>query len=405
MLILKIAFRNIFRQKRRSVLTALTMAGGFTLAAISIGWSDGSYNFIIDMFTRNRLGHIQIHKNGYRDRPSLYKTIPNYRQVGEKIAGVKGVEGWTPRLFAAALASVGEKTSGVQITGIDPVHENQCTRFDKKIVQGKPFQFNPNKDVIMGKGLAKILRARIGDEVVIVTQGADGSIANDIYRLVGIVETGDKMLDRTVLYMHLRDAQDLLVLPDQVHEIAVIVHHLKQVPELAKQITKVLNNPELEVAPWQVFAHSFYQAMKADQEGMWIMLFVILLVVAVGVLNTVLMSVLERQREYGLLKAIGTQPNQIVLLVLNEVNFLALGSILVGALLGTAVNYLLSHQGITLPQAFTYGGMEFKTMYTEVNARSLYLPAITILLSAWIVSFFPALKAARTDPAKAMRIH
>ena len=405
MLILKIAFRNIFRQKRRSVLTALTMAGGFTLAAISIGWSDGSYNFIIDMFTRNRLGHIQIHQKGYRDRPSIYKTIADYRSVGETISAVKGVEGWTPRLYSAALASIGEKTSGVQIVGIDPLHENQCTKFNKKIVQGNPFQVNPEHAVIMGKGLARILRAKIGDQVVIVTQGADGSIANDLYNLVGIIETGSKMLDRTVLYMHLRDAQELLVLPDQVHEIAVIVEHLKKVPRVARQIEKVLNNPELEVAPWQVFARSFYQAMKADQEGMWIMLFVILLVVAVGVLNTVLMSVLERQREYGLLKAIGTKPTQIVFLVLHEVNFLALGSILIGAILGTTVNYLLSHQGVTLPQAFTYGGVEFKTMYTEVNARSLYLPAITILLSSWLVSLFPAIKAARTEPAKAMRIH
>lgn len=130
-MLLKIAFRNVLRQKRRTILTALTMCGGFTLAAVSIGWSDGSYSYIIDMFTRNRLGHIQIHGKGYLDRPSLYNTIHDYTAVGEKIESIEGVEAWAPRVFCAGLASVGEKSAGVQIIGIDPEREVTATRFDK----------------------------------------------------------------------------------------------------------------------------------------------------------------------------------------------------------------------------------------------------------------------------------
>ncbi|MEA1947461.1 MAG: hypothetical protein U9N83_09195 [Thermodesulfobacteriota bacterium] len=111
MTLLKIAFRNIFRQKRRAVLTALTMFGGFALAAISIGWSDGTYSFIIDKFTRNRLGHIQIHAQGYRDRPTLYKNIDNYKAIGKKLDNIKKIESWSPRLFASGLVSVAEPVS------------------------------------------------------------------------------------------------------------------------------------------------------------------------------------------------------------------------------------------------------------------------------------------------------
>jgi ABC-type lipoprotein release transport system permease subunit len=177
------------------------------------------------------------------------------------------------------------------------------------------------------------------------------------------------------------------------------------VNNMTLELQKMLNNPELEVSPWQIFAKSFYQAMKADKEGMWIMLFIIMIIVAVGVLNTVLMSVLERQREYGVLKAVGTKPPQIFKLVLYEVALLAVFSIVVGGILGFFINYSLSHTGIDLPQAFTYGGMEFKTMYTEVNARSLYIPGITVILSALIISILPALRAAHTEPAKTMRMH
>jgi ABC-type lipoprotein release transport system permease subunit len=405
MTLFKIAFRNVFRQKRRTILTALTMFGGFTLAAISIGWSDGTYSNIIEMFTRNRLGHIQIHGKGYLDRPSLYKTIDGYKTVGEKIQRVAEIQAWAPRLYSAGLASVGEKSAGVQIIGIDPLQETATTRFDKKIVEGRIFSQIPSPEAILGRGLTKILHARVGDEIVVVSQAADGSIANDKYHVIGIVESGDEISDRMAFYLHLQDAQELLVLKDRVHEIAVIVGNLDRVRSLTQKIQSALDDPDLEVAPWQEFAQPFYQAMKADQQGMWISLFVIVLIVAVGVLNTVLMSVLERTREYGVLKAVGTRPALIFVLVLYEVNIITFASIIVGAGLGMLINYLLSIQGITLPTSFTYGGIEFTKMYAEINARSLYIPAITVFLSASLVSVFPALKAARIEPARAMRMH
>ena len=145
--------------------------------------------------------------------------------------------------------------------------------------------------------------------------------------------------------------------------------------------------------------------MKADQQGDAISRWVIMFIVAIGVLNTVLMSVLERTREYGVLKAVGTTPIQIFGLVICEVVIITLGSICVGALLGVLVNYLLSIYGITYPEEITYGGMKIKTLYAVVNLRSVIIPAITVMVSATVVSLFPAIKAARIMPARAMRTH
>lgn len=395
----------MLRRKRRTILTGLTMFGGFTLAAFFIGWSDGTYTYIIDMFTRNQLGHIQIHKQGYLDQPSLYKTIDAYDLLGEKIQQLPDIVAFSPRLYSAGLASAGDKSAGVQIIGIDPEREQEATRFNKKIIEGAPFSKDPSHQVLLGKGLMEILHAKLGEEIVIVSQAADGSIANDLYIITGIVESGDEFSDRMAFYLHLKDAQELLVLNDRIHEVAVIVNNLSKVKRVTEQIRQQLDDPTLDVDPWQDFARSFYMAMKADQRGMWISLLVVMLIVAVGVLNTVLMSVLERRREYGLLKAIGTKPSQILWLVVVEINIIAILSIILGIGISTLINYLLSIYGITFPEPFTYGGVEFSTMYTEVNARSLYIPGITVILSATIVSLFPALKAARTMPAKAMRIH
>ena len=241
--------------------------------------------------------------------------------------------------------------------------------------------------------------------MVIVSQGADGSIANDLYKVIGILETGDDITDRISFYLNLKDAQELLVLEGKVHEIAITIKKLSNVYKVNNIVEEKINNPQLSVEPWQVFAKSFYLAMKADKEGMWIMLLIIVLVVAVGVLNTVLMAVLERQREYGVLKAIGTKPFQIFKQVVLEVNILAIFCMIFGIGVAFFINSFFSTHAIATFKDIAYGGMKFNSMYAEINARSFYIPAITVFLAANLVSIFPALKAAKTEPAKSMRIH
>ena len=381
------------------------MVVGFTLLSLTIGLSDGVYGGIIEMFTRNRIGHIQVHREGYLDKPSLYKTIDGYTAIGQVVQDVPEVEAWTPRIYGAGLGSVGEKSTVVQIIGVDVTREIQATRFDNKVIEGNVLAETASHEAVIGKGLAKILSAKIGSEIVIFSQGADGSLANDLYKVVGIAESGDDATDRTACYLHIEDAQELFVLEGRAHEIVVIVSNINRVDKVTSEIETNLNDPMLDVSPWQVVAKSFYRAMKTDQQGDAISRWVIMLIVAIGVLNTVLMSVLERTREYGVLKAVGTKPVQIFWLVICEVVIIALGSICIGAILGTLVNYLFSIYGITYPEEITYGGMKLKTMYAEVNVRCLVIPAITVMLSAAIVSLFPAIKAARILPAKAMRTH
>lgn len=405
MLTIKIALRNAQRQRRRTVLTLLTMMGGYALASISIGWADGTYNDIIDIFTRTRLGHVQVHAPGYLDKPTLYKRIEDYRRVGDTIAAVDGVEAWAPRLKTAGLVSVGDNSSAASITGIDPARENAATGFAGKVARGEMLSDTGRGGVLIGTGLARVLEADLGDTLVVVSQAADGSIANDLYRITGIVTSGNAAEDRSSLYMHLAEAQELFALYGSVHEIAVIAENTGEARALAGRIDQALGERTLAVDPWQEFARSFYTAMQADKQGMYIFLFVIILIVAVGVLNTVLMAVLERRREYGLLKAVGTRPGRVFQLILAEVAVIAAGAIVVGIGVGLLGNWLLSVYGIQLPQPVSYGGMSFQTMHAEINARTIYIPALVIMAAALLVSIFPALQAARVDPARAMRTH
>jgi putative ABC transport system permease protein len=405
MVVAKMAFRNIFRQKRRTLFTGLSVGGGFALAAIFIGWADGSYDSIINQFTRTRLGQIQIHAAGYLDKPTLYKTIPDPARIEPLLDQTRGVESWAPRVYAAGLASLGDKTAGVQIIGVDPEREERTTRIARMIVRGSPLTGPEARQALVGRGLADILGARPGDDIVLLSQGADGSIAEDQFALAGVVSTGDDVTDRTAFYLPLHTAQDYLVLDDRVHEIAVVIAKLGQARAISAELGAAIGDRTVAVEPWQVFAKSFYQAMKADKAGMWVMLLVIVIIVAVGVLNTVLMAVLERRREYGLLKALGTKPGRIVRLVLLEVLFLSILAGLAGAAVGLGANAVLSRHGIKFGSGLTYGGMVFDTMTSEINLRSFIIPAITVVLCAVVVSLVPAIKAARTEPARTMRMH
>lgn len=405
---LKMAFRNIFRQKRRSLLTALTMLGGFILSALGIGITYGTFDGIVNAFTRSRLGHIQVHAPGYLSRPSLNKTIGNYREIGRVIDRTPDAEAWAPRVYSAGLVSLGDRTEAARIVGLDPALETRATHFDKKITAGRTFSAAASKEIILGAGLAQNLKAVPGDDVVIVSQGADGSLANDKYRLVGLAESGDLASDRTTMYLHIDDARDLLVLDDKAHEIVVIARSLNDVPKLNDALRRELSAFSVEVQPWQEFAKSFYTAMQAKLKGNQVVLLILFLIVAIGVLNTALMAVLERRREYGVLKAVGTRPRQIFSLILLEILLLAVISIVLGFALSLPLNYYLSQHQFPLTAMFskpvTFGGMQYTGFTSEVTVRSFVIPAVTVLISAFLVSLLPAIKAARTDPAKSIRI-
>ncbi len=403
-MIFKIAFRNIFRQKRRTILTALSMLSGFVLSAFFIGFSDGSYGNIINMFTKNKTGHIQIHQKDYLENPTIYKSIDNYKNIFKKLKTIQGIESYTPRVYTSGLVSVRDKSAGARVIGIEPYLENKTTNFNKNIVKGgKNLSKKASKEVLLGIGLSKLLKTKVGEEIIIVSQGSEGEIAYDIFNIIGLINSGDELGDKMAFYIHIDDADSLFSFKGKIHEIAINTRAIRNVDSIKKKITEKINNPELAVASWKEFAKSFYDAMKADQAGMWIMLLIIVLIVAIGVLNTVLMSVLERTREYGVLKAVGTKPSQIFNLVLIEVNIIAIFSVIIGTGIGFVLNSIFAKYGYTLPNPISYGGMMIETMKGEVNLRSFVIPAITIFFTASFVGFFPALRAAKIDPAKSMR--
>lgn len=418
-LISKLAWRNIFRQKRRTILTVMTMTGGFVLSSLSIGWMDGSYSGMILFFTNHQTGQVQVHKDGYLDNPSIYDTIDNYNSVGEQISNQDNVRSWAPRIYVGALLAsrdegvsdgIYSNSAAAAVIGIDPVMEENATDFSEQIIEGEMLtvseadsSLRATGQILLGKQLAVMLNASVGDSLVLFSQAADGSGADRKYAVRGIVSTGNNEVDRTTCYLTLADTQLLFALENRVHEIAVMTTSLREVDKVAAEISLATDSVGLSTASWKIFAKEFYAGMKADETQLKIMLAIIIGVAALGVLNTILMMVLERRREFGVMKAIGTKPKSIVRMIVLEANVMGLVSVLLGSVLSTIGLLILSEHGMILDPPMDYGGFVFREMVASITPACYWIPALSVMITSSVVSLIPALKAAHTDAAKSLR--
>ena len=406
MLILKIAFRNILRQKRRSLLTGLSMTGGYILCAWSFSLVEGSYGNIIDMFTLDHTGHIQIHKDNYLRKPKIYKTINNRKALETILASNEQVNNFSPRVFSPALAYAGKKTSPVRVIGVDVEQEPTTSRLAQKVKTGEYFDANPDSDgyfkAMIGQGVADTLQLDIGDEIVLISQGADGSIANDIF-IIGAVVGNRTSYDRLGVYLPLGAAQMFLSLGSDVHEYAIIVENKDDNEAVAAILQDEM--PELVVSPWQKVEETFYRTMQADKQGNEFTLGIVIFIVFVGVLNTVLMSVLERTREFGVLRAIGSRPLEIIKMIFLETMLLAGISVGIGVVLSIPLITWFTYVGLLLPEPIDMSGIEFQYMKGEFSWYVFTTPMWLIFMFSAVVSIPPGLRAAHILPRDALGSH
>ena len=404
MLLLKLAFRNIFRQRRRSLLTALSLTGGYILCVFSFSLSEGSYSDAISFFIRDHTGHVQIHLDDYRLRPKIHKTIDDPQELSELLDANEEIESHTLRVFAPAIAYSEKDNSPAQVIGVALERERSTSALAAKISAGEYIDNTLDADgyysAMIGAGIANSLNIGLGDELILISQGADGSIANDIFIVKAIV--GNRASpDRTTVFLPLIAAQEFLSMYGSVHEVSIL---LKDDGEARVQAAALQDQlPELTVDPWQTVESTFYQSMQADKQGNNFFMGFIVFIVFVGVLNTVLMSVLERTREFGVLKAIGSRPLKIALMITLETTMLASLSLITGILLSLPLIAWFTFTGIELAEPMDVGGILMSHLTGELSLFVFGMPLLFIVVFALFISIPAGMRAARISPTEAMR--
>ncbi len=384
------------------------MGGGYLLLSFSMSLGYGSYGNVIDIFTRDHTGHIQIHYGDYLKRPKLYKSIETNGAVEAVLDKQKRIISYTRRIRFTALAYGNNKSSPVDVVGVDVAKEKTTSLLAQKVKQGTYFSDTTNEDgyypAMIGFGAAHSLRLKTGDEIVLISLGADGSIANDIFIIQGMVGTRTSW-EKNRVFLPLHAAQQFLSMPGRVHEYSILLPNSDIAEDVAADIRSGLSNPDLKVATWQEVEETFYKSMQADIQSMNFMLGIIMFIVCIGVLNTVVMSVLERTREFGVMRAIGTDPWRIALLIMLETSTLAICSCAIGLALALPLVGWFSLEGIQLAQAMDVGGIAYDAVKGEFTLLVFIAPVIVVLASAALVSIPPGIHAARITPIEALGSH
>jgi len=401
----KIAWRNVIRHKYRSLVTIFAISFGLAALIFIKAFVVGADNQMVENYTDLVSGHLQIHAKGFQKRMGLERSISGSGEIIRRIQGERGVLAVSERVKDFALVSSAEHSSGVLVIGIDPVNEPKITYLNKRVRRGKFLSAGQDSEIVLGKDLAEILNVDLGDKVVLMAQGADGSLASAAYRLCGIIDSGAEEIDKGLALITLKASQELLVLDEKISEIIIRVDSVFKADKIAKDLKAKIDTSKFELLTWKEISPMAAQWLEFDRAFINCILFIVLLVVAAGIFNTILMSVLDRIREFGVMLALGTKKNQIVLMVGYESAILGLIGIVNGACFGSVISLYFGKQGINLGQ-FAAAFESYYTgsvVYPHVSSDYVFLFSLIVLIVSIIVSLYPAWKAGNLKPIEAIR--
>ena len=398
----RMAWRNLWRNRRRTLVTM----GAMTLALLAMilysglmkGYLRGAEKNLLDL----QLGDVQIHARGFRDKPSLYtkidgveRLLAGLRKDGFRVAAI---------LLGGGLAAAGDASAGVTLYGVDVGDAATVSTLHRQVARGRWLDPAQRDGVVIGRKLARSLEIKLGDELVVLTQGADGSMANEIFKVRGVLKGINEGTDTGGVYMTARSFRDLLVLPEGAHR--VVVRRPMDLPLEAALARVKSRAPDLEVKSWRELAPTMASMLESSASVMYVMFVIISIAIGIVILNAMLMAVFERIREFGVLKALGMGPGKVLGLVLMETALQTGLAAAIGAALAVPGLWYLSRVGLHLEglAGTTIQGIAWDPVWrASVSSVTFTGPIYTLVFVVFVAALYPGVKAALIRPVAAMR--
>lgn len=424
-LLVFIAWRNLWRNPVRSLLTVSALAGGLAMMIAYAALFDGMVRQMVDMTTGVSLGHFQVHRRSYVADQDMYATMP-WEVVDTLEKGVDGIS-LAPRLYAAGLAAAGDLSAGVMLRAVDPVKENRVTSLLQHVRFGvarlSPVAEESTGDptvyqVAIGAQLAKTLAVGPGAELVVVTQAADGSIGNGLFRVAAVLKPVEPAFDRMGILLSIEAYISLMEIHDGFHELVVSVDDATAIENHQLFIEKVLNRlptskgadpgDGLVVRNWRQLVPEISEMLNLSQATIYVIGLIMLVLASLGMLNTMLMSIHERRLEFGILLSIGMGRFRLLRMVLLESFFLALVSAALGGVVGIGLSFYLERYGIdfsaALPDGFDYAGIVFESVWKGHISPEIVMISIVLMIGiALLASLMPAWQIVRLKPVQVLQ--
>lgn len=402
---IRLAWRNIWRNRRR---TAITLASiGFGLAAILFVQSliKTIQLQLVEKATGVFTGHLQVLAKGVDDYKLPDKYLTDIARAEKAAAGLEGVRDYGKRLHITGLASSAEDSAGVLLCGVEPAKERRITSLHAYKTQGRYLADPSAAEAYVGTELAEQLGLRLGGDLVLMASASDGSIGAERFRIAGLFRTGSHTFDAQLVYVPLASLQGMLSLEGRINNLVIRLDDPQKIYEARARLQAALSSLPVEVATWEQIDHELVGIRRYQNALLSIVLAVVFAIVALGVANTLLMSMYERLREFGVLRALGARPSFIVRTVLLESFLLCLCGALLGVALGAGAILYFRHAGLVLPlkDAVSYF-MPFDTvLYLRFNWPMHAAALASVLLTSLLAGLPPALKAAKLKPTEALR--
>ncbi|MBU7011329.1 MAG: ABC transporter permease [Theionarchaea archaeon] len=398
-----LAWRNIQRNRRRTIITASAIVVGVTMMIIVNGLITGMLDRTITNSVELETGHIKVYPQGYHEKADLLPTtmsISSYTHVIDLVQDVKGVTTAVPRIRAGGMLQ-NKETTRVIINGIDPEQDSKVRDLRKHIVKGEYLANDEN--IVIGEPLANRLNIKLHDEVVLSSVAADGAPVSNLFTVNALFCTGFSSYDGTMVFLPLQHAQKLLT-TDGVTEIVVIVDNPEDVKTVTADIRETLhsNGLPLEALHWEQLSPELAQFAEMEKSMSFLFLSIVIIVAAIGILNTMLMAVYERVKEVGVMAAFGYKPRTILGLFVLEGLIIGVMGAAIGCILGLGINYYFSQVGIDFAGADVVEFMETH-IYPRLSVSDVVYPFVFAVLVTLLAAVYPAYKASQLEPVEALR--
>ncbi len=409
----RVAWRNLLRNRGRTLVTVSALAFGYLAAVVMVGLDDGMSADLVRNGTRLLTGQIQVHAVGYLPDRKMQATIGGYAgtDVDSLLARVDAdpeVVAAAPRLYGGGLVAFGDRTEAGLLMGVDPDLESRVTTFLSTVDRGRIPRPGAH-EVALGSELARQLRVSLGDEIVLVAPAADGSLGNDLYKLVGIFHTGTPEIDASYVVLPLQGLQTLMAMgPDRIHEIAVDVSRPQDVDSIAAGLRRRLAGvgPPVAVQSWRQLRPELAQSVDLMDAWNFLIVLIVFGMALFGVANTLVIGTFERKKEFAVVRALGTTRFHVGRTVVYE--GIIIGAVaLVGGVLITAPVMWWWHTAppnlSSVVGSFSWSGAQWQPILrVEYAVEPPIVSAIALFLTSVLAAVYPAWKATRVPPADAL---
>ena len=415
--ILKMAWRNIGRNRRRTVVTVGAMTLGLYAMVVWFGMLQGMLNDMEETIVEVDVGDLQMHAPTYLDDPSLYTVIDDVDALLSRLAAA-GFRA-SARLVGAGLAAAHElskeghdvavyaahdSAAGASLRGVNVEDDARVSVIATRLAEGAWLDDDDPAGVVVGRRLARSLNLALGDELVVLSQAADGGIANELYAVRGILDSVSDGVDRSGVFLTEAAFRELFFMPSGAHEIVV---RKPDDLELAAAVEAAQGlAPGLDTQSWRSLMPTIATYLDSARATMGVVSAVIYIVIAILILNAMLMAVFERIREFGVLKALGVEPRQVLALIFVESALQTGLALVAGMVLAIPTLWYLVEFGIDTGAlgGVTVIGATFATVWRASASPGAFItPTMTLVVLVLLAVIYPAVKASRISPVEAMR--